>query len=102
MALTSEKKTIHHTDCGMLTFRDDELREAIQEEVGIKPDLPMESFSDLEEDVRQSIRRIQASPSSRMQTMCAVPSSRWRPDSYARSLDLLGSADGAKYEAASS
>ncbi len=59
---TREIVLIHHTDCGMLTFRDDELREAIQEEVGIKPDFPMESFSDLEEDVRQSIRRIQASP----------------------------------------
>ena len=46
----------------MLTFTDDELKVQIQEELGIKPDFPMESFSDLEEDVRQSIRRIQASP----------------------------------------
>ena len=46
----------------MLTFSDDELKQQIQEEAGIKPHFPMESFSDLEEDVPQSMRRIQASP----------------------------------------
>jgi carbonic anhydrase len=46
----------------MLTFTDNELRQQIEQEAGIKPHFPMESFSDLEEDVRQSIRRIQASP----------------------------------------
>ena len=59
---TREIILIHHTDCGMLTFTDEELRQQIQEEAGIKPHFAMESFSDLEEDVRQSIRRIQASP----------------------------------------
>ena len=59
---TREIILIHHTDCGMLTFSDDELRQQIQDDVGIKPHFPMESFSDLEEDVRQSIARIQASP----------------------------------------
>ena len=59
---TREIILIHHTDCGMLTFSDEELRAQIQEEAGIKPHFSMESFSDLEEDVRQSIRRIQASP----------------------------------------
>ena len=59
---TREIILIHHTDCGMLTFTDDELKQQIQEEAGIKPHFPMESFSDLEEDVRQSIARIQASP----------------------------------------
>jgi carbonic anhydrase len=59
---TREVILIHHTDCGMLTFTDDELRAQIQKEAGIKPHFPMESFSDLEEDVRQSIARIQASP----------------------------------------
>ena len=53
---------IHHTDCGMLTFKDDELKAQIHEDVGLKPHFSMESFSDLEEDVRQSIARIQASP----------------------------------------
>jgi carbonic anhydrase len=59
---TREIILIYHTDCGMLTFTDDELKAQIQEEAGIKPHFPMESFSDLEEGVRQSIARIQASP----------------------------------------
>jgi carbonic anhydrase len=59
---TREVILIHHTDCGMLTFSDDELKAQIHEEVGMKPHFSMESFSDLEEDVRQSIARIQASP----------------------------------------
>jgi carbonic anhydrase len=59
---TTEIILIHHTDCGMLTFSDDELKAQIHEEVGMKPHFSMESFSDLEEDVRQSVARIQASP----------------------------------------
>jgi carbonic anhydrase len=59
---TREIILIHHTDCGMLTFSDDEVKRQIQEEVGMKPHFSLESFSNLEEDVRQSIRRIQASP----------------------------------------
>jgi carbonic anhydrase len=59
---TREVILIHHTDCGMLTFKDDELKAQIHEDVGLKPHFSMESFSDLEEDVRQSIARIQASP----------------------------------------
>ena len=59
---TREIVLIHHTDCGMLTFSDDEVKQQIQDEVGIKPEFALEAFSDLEEDVRQSIRRIQASP----------------------------------------
>ncbi len=59
---TREIVLIHHTDCGMLTFTDDELKRQIQEEVGIKPEFALEAFSDLEGDVRQSMRRIRASP----------------------------------------
>jgi carbonic anhydrase len=59
---TREIILIHHTDCGMLTFIDDELKQQIQEEAGIKPHFSMESFTDLEDDVRQSIARIRASP----------------------------------------
>jgi carbonic anhydrase len=59
---TREIVLIHHTDCGMLTFSDDELKTQIHEEIGMKPHFSMESFSDLEEDVRQSIARIQHSP----------------------------------------
>ena|SRR6185503_3844087 len=59
---TEEIILIHHTDCGMLTFGDDEFRQQLQEETGIKPAWPCETFTDVEEDVRQSVARIQASP----------------------------------------
>ena len=59
---TEEIILIHHTDCGMLTFTDDDFRNAIQEDTGIKPEWAAEAFSDLEGDVRQSIARIKASP----------------------------------------
>ena len=59
---TTEIILIHHTDCGMLTFTDDAFKRSIQDETGIKPPWAAESFTDLEEDVRQSIARIKASP----------------------------------------
>lgn len=59
---TREIILIHHTDCGMLTFVDDEFRRAIQEEAGVKPPWAPESFPDVAEDVRQSLRRIENSP----------------------------------------
>jgi carbonic anhydrase len=59
---TEEIVLIHHTDCGMLTFRDDEFRRQIQEDTGIKPGWAAEAFDDLQADVRQSIERIKASP----------------------------------------
>lgn len=59
---TNEIIVIHHTDCGMLTFNDDELKRKIESEVGIRPPFALEAFADLEEDVKQSIARIQASP----------------------------------------
>jgi carbonic anhydrase len=59
---TTEIILIHHTDCGMLTFTDDEFRRSVQDDTGIKPEWAAEAFSDLDEDVRQSIARIQASP----------------------------------------
>ncbi len=59
---TEEIMLIHHTDCGMLTFTDDGFRAAIEQDVGIKPTWASESFTDLDQDVRQSIARIKASP----------------------------------------
>jgi carbonic anhydrase len=59
---TREIMLIHHTDCGMLTFTDDAFKRSIQDETGIKPAWGAESFTDLDEDVRQSIARIKASP----------------------------------------
>ena len=59
---TREIMLIHHTDCGMLTFTDDAFKRAIQDDTGIKPPWAAEAFPDLDEDVRQSIARIKASP----------------------------------------
>ena len=59
---TEEIMLIHHTDCGMLTFRDDDFRRQLEDETGIKPEWAAETFDDLEKDVRQSIARIKASP----------------------------------------
>jgi carbonic anhydrase len=59
---TEEIILIHHTGCGMLTFKDDEFRDSIEKDTGIKPEWAAEAFGDLEGDVRQSIARIKASP----------------------------------------
>jgi carbonic anhydrase len=59
---TEEIILIHHTDCGMLTFTDDEFKQSIQDDTGIKPAWAAESFDNLDADVRQSIKRIKASP----------------------------------------
>jgi carbonic anhydrase len=59
---TEEIILIHHTDCGMLTFTDDEFKRSVQDEIGIKPEWAAEAFADLDEDVLQSIARIKASP----------------------------------------
>jgi carbonic anhydrase len=59
---TREIMLIHHTDCGMQTFSDDELSQAILADTGIRPPFAMEAFTDLDADIRQSIARIQASP----------------------------------------
>jgi carbonic anhydrase len=59
---TKEIILIHHTDCGMLTFKDDDVKGKIESEVGIRPHFALEAFADLEQDVKQSIARIEASP----------------------------------------
>ena len=59
---TEEIVLIHHTDCGMLTFSDDDFKRQVQDDTGIKPAWAAEAFTDLDEDVRQSIARIKASP----------------------------------------
>ena len=59
---TAEVMLIHHTGCGLLTFTDDEFKRAVQDDTGIKPAWAVETFGDLDEDVRQSIARVQASP----------------------------------------
>ena len=59
---TREIVLIHHTDCGMLTFRDDDVKDAILADTGLRPSFALEAFGDLDEDVRQSMARIQANP----------------------------------------
>ena len=59
---TREVMLIHHTDCGMLTFTDADLKQQILDETGIKPPFAMEAFTDLDADVRQSVARVKASP----------------------------------------
>ena len=59
---TNEIILIHHTDCGMLTFHDDDVKAQIEADTGIRPPFALEAFPDLEGDVRQSIARIKASP----------------------------------------
>ncbi|GII58641.1 carbonic anhydrase [Planotetraspora thailandica] len=59
---TQEVVLIHHTDCGMLTFTDDDFKASIQAETGIKPDWAAEAFGDPDDDVRQSVARIKADP----------------------------------------
>jgi len=59
---TEEVILVHHTDCGMLTFKDDDLKRKIEEETGIRPAFSFEAFPNLDGDVRQSVARIKASP----------------------------------------
>ncbi len=68
---TREIILIHHTDCGMLTFTDDDFKRQIQDETGLKPEWAAESFADLDEDVRQSLRRIERARSSPSTSRCA-------------------------------
>jgi carbonic anhydrase len=59
---TSEIILVHHTDCGMLTFTDDQVKADIEADTGLRPHFALEAFSDLERDIRQSIARIKHSP----------------------------------------
>ena len=59
---TEEIILIHHTDCGMLTFTDDEFKAQLREATGREPDWDCETFSDLDDNVRESMRRITESP----------------------------------------
>ena len=59
---TREILLIHHTDCGMLTFRDDDVKDSIEDQTGLRPSFAFESFRDLERNVRQSIARIRVNP----------------------------------------
>ena len=59
---TREVMLIHHTDCGMQSLTDDGFRAELQEATGVAPAFAIESFSDLDADVRQSVLRVRRSP----------------------------------------
>ena len=59
---TREVVLVQHTDCGMMTFRDDDIKDRIEADTGLRPSFALEAFRDLEQNVRQSIARILASP----------------------------------------
>src|SRR5512132_740335 len=59
---TEEIVLIHHTDCGMLTFTDEELAEKVEQETGARPEWPAHAFDDLETSVKDSIDKIRNSP----------------------------------------
>lgn len=59
---TKEIVLVHHTDCGMITFQDDEFRQGIEAETGIRPAWSSEAFPEPAADVKQGIKRIEASP----------------------------------------
>ena len=59
---TEEIVLIHHTDCGMLTFTDDELADRLETETGSRPEWRAHAFSDLDGNVRDSIERIRSNP----------------------------------------
>ena len=59
---TREIILIHHTDCGMLTFTDDQFKSQLEESTGQRPDWDSEAFPDLEDNVRDSLKRVNDSP----------------------------------------
>ena len=59
---TREILLMQHTGCGMLTFRDDEVKDAIEADTGLRPAFALEAFSDLEVNIRQSLARLRVNP----------------------------------------
>ena len=59
---TREVMLIHHTNCGMQTLTDDGFRAELREDTGVAPAFAIESFSDVDADVRQSILRVRRCP----------------------------------------
>jgi carbonic anhydrase len=59
---TEEIVLIHHTDCGMLTFTDEDFKSRLQESAGVRPEWPVHTFSDIEGDLRDAMQRIKLSP----------------------------------------
>lgn len=81
---TQEVVLIQHTDCGMMTFREDELKKQIEDETGDRLPFALGAFSDLDENVRQSITTLKSVRSSRTRRTCAASSMTSRRGSCAR------------------
>lgn len=59
---TREVMLMHHTRCGMTTFTEGDFKEELERETGLRPSWSVETFSDTEQDVRQSVARLRNSP----------------------------------------
>ncbi len=59
---TREVMLIHHTDCGMLKFTEDEMKDAIEADAGLRPTWATEAFTSPDRSVRNSIARLRTSP----------------------------------------
>lgn len=59
---TREIVLLHHTDCGLSKVDENEFREQLQAEIGVKPWWSLEAFTDVDADVRQSMQRLQMTP----------------------------------------
>jgi carbonic anhydrase len=59
---TTEVMLLHHTKCGMATFTDEDFASELQEATGLRPTWAVETFRDIESDVRQSVQRVRRSP----------------------------------------
>jgi carbonic anhydrase len=59
---TEEIVLVHHTDCGMETFHDDQVKDKILAETGLRPSFALEAFPDAVADVKQTAARIKANP----------------------------------------
>jgi carbonic anhydrase len=76
---TEEVILIHHNDCGMRTFTDDDFHRQIYADTGIRPSWAPEAFTDSAEDVRQSLARSRPVPSFHIRTLSAGSSTTRRP-----------------------
>jgi carbonic anhydrase len=59
---TEEIILVHHTDCGMETFTDADVKDQILADTGLRPSFALEAFPEAEADVKQTAARIKASP----------------------------------------
>ncbi len=78
---TREIVLIHHSDCGMLTFRDDDLKDAVEQDAGIRPAFAMEAFPTSRTTSVNRWRESRKAPLSPTRIGFEVLSTRWRPDS---------------------